>query len=103
MTQKKKKTRKHWTMPRRLWNTQRRTLNYQQKHLLSFIWWSQPQGCRLWDRELAEKFEVSPRTIRRWLSVLKALCLISISQPKGRNRIIYPLIDTIISTPEACE
>ena len=77
-------------MPQRLWTTNKKLLNYQQKHLLSFVWWCAPNGCHCWNGRLAKKFKVTPRTIRRWISKLKRLELIAIGHPDGRGRTIWP-------------
>lgn len=77
-------------MPQRLWAADRKLLNYQQKHLLSFIWWCAPKGCHCWNGRLAKRFKVTPRTIRRWLARLKELELIAIGFPDGRGRTIWP-------------
>ena len=77
-------------MPKRLWLLPHKTLNFQQKHLLSFIWWCTPKGCHCWNCRLALKFKVTPRTIRRWLAKLKALELIAIGHPDGKGRTIWP-------------
>ncbi len=77
-------------MPYKLWAIPRAHLNYQQKHLLSLIWWCAPKGCHCWNNRLAKKFGVCPRTIRRWLAQLKKLELIAIGYPDGRGRTIWP-------------
>ncbi len=85
-----KKKRHHWKMPKRLWHLPRQTLNFQQKHLLSFIWWCAPKGCHCWNGRLAKRFKVSGRSIQRWLTRLKQLNLIAIGHPDGRGRTIWP-------------
>jgi len=77
-------------MPSRLWKIDRSRLNFQQKHLLSFIWWCAPTGCKLWNFQLAHKFQVAPRTIQRWLKILRTEKLIFIGFPDGKGRTIWP-------------
>jgi len=76
-------------MPKALWKLPSETINWQQKHLLSLIWFCGFKGCICWDSVLADKFGVTPRTIRRWLAHLKKLDLIVIGFPGGSKRIIW--------------
>ena len=85
-----KKRKQHYNMPMALWRLPNRILNYKQKHLLSFIWWCAPRGCHCWNCRLAKKFNVSDRTIRRWLARLKQYELIAIGFPDGRGRTLWP-------------
>jgi len=86
----KKKLAKHWKMPKRLWVLKAKKLNYQQKRFLAFIWWCAPFGCHCWNCRLAKRFEVTPRTIRRWIKNLHDLGLIAIGHADGRGRTIWP-------------
>ena len=86
---KRKRHRKR-KMPQRLWNLKIKGLNYQQKHLLNFIWACSTRGCFCWNCRLAVMFEVHPRTIRRWIANLKRLELISIGHADGPGRTLWP-------------
>jgi len=85
-----KKNHEHWKMPHRLWVLPRKTLNFQEKRFLAFIWWCAPRGCVCWNDRHAKRFGVCARTIQRWISHLKKLELIAIGHPDGRGRTIWP-------------
>lgn len=76
-------------MPQVIWKLPRNLLTWQEKHLLSLIWWTGYKGCHVWNGPLGERFGVEPRTVRRWLHNLKKADLIYIDFPKGRNRCIF--------------
>lgn len=76
-------------MPRAIWKLPRNILTWQEKHLLSLIWWTGFKGCHCWNGTFAERFGVSRRTVRRWLARLKKYDLIEIQSGKGMHRMIW--------------
>lgn len=78
-------------MPKWIWLESKRQLPIPIKRFVRFIWRFGPEGCPWWNCVLARYFKVTPRTIRRWLHVLKYYPLIAIAYPDGRNRIIRRL------------
>lgn len=96
---KRKRTRK-WKMPQRLWNLNEPGLNYQQKHLLSFIWACGSRGCVCWNCRLAKRFHRDSRTIRRWISNLHHLGLISIGHADGPGRTLWPKFQAYSAKPK---
>lgn len=87
MSKQKKRVR----MPRWIWSLKRRVLNAAEKRFLSYIWWCANRGCRDWNYQLARRFDVTDRTIRRWISHLERGHLISIQFRHGKHRTIYRL------------
>lgn len=96
----KRKRQRKWKMPQRLWNLDIKGLNYQQKHLLNFIWACSPRGCVQWNCRLAKKFKRNPRTIRRWISNLSRLGLIAIGHADGPGRTIWPKYQAYATKPK---
>jgi len=76
-------------MPKYLWALKRSILNAQEKRFLSYIWWCGDRGCRDWNYQLAKRFDVTGRTIRRWLAHLQRGHLVFINFPHGKTRTIY--------------
>jgi len=85
MPEKKKRQR----MPKWLWQLSPKILNFQQKRLLSFVWWCGDKGCREWNYRLMKRFRVSRATIKRWLKHLNDLHLIYINFPHTKHRTVY--------------
>ncbi len=83
------KRQKRQRMPRWLWLLKRRVLSASEKRFLGYIWWCGDGGCRDWNYQLARRFDVTPRTIRRWLNHLQRGRLIYINYPFGKLRTIY--------------
>lgn len=85
------KRKKRQRMPRWIWQLKRHVMNTELKRFLSYIWWSGDRGCRDWNYQLAQRFDVSKRTIRRWLHRLQNGHLITINFPHGKLRTVYRL------------
>lgn len=86
----KRKKKRKYKMPLRLWRARLPGFNWQQKHFLAFIWSCTPRGCHCWNCRLAKRYHVTPRTIQRWISNLHDLELISIGHPDGPGRTLWP-------------
>jgi len=84
-----KKDAKKYPMPQWIWNLNPRMLNASHQRLLAFIWSCGDTGLRSWNYYIAKKYQVSPRTIRRWLNRLDRLNFIYINFPRTRWRTIY--------------
>lgn len=78
-------------MPKWLWQLSPKILNYQTKHLLSYIWWYGDKGCNKWNWYLAKRARCSDRTIRRRLNKLHVLHLVCVVNPHYKRRRIYRL------------
>ncbi len=76
-------------MPRWIWRLDAKILNYKLKHLLAYFWWCGDRGCQRWNYAIANHFNVSHRTIRRWIKLLEDKHLIYINFPMKTTRTIY--------------
>lgn len=76
-------------MPRWIWQLDAKILNYKLKHLLAYFWWCGDRGCQRWNYAIANRFNVSHRTIRRWIKTLQDKHLIFINFPMKTTRTIY--------------
>lgn len=84
-----KKAKRHEKMPKFYWELEPWILKSNHMRLLSFFWYCSDIGCRCWNYRLAKMFQVSPRTIRRWIKRLHELEFIYINYPSTRHRTIY--------------
>lgn len=78
-------------MPRWIWQEPRADLPISVKRFVRLIWRFDRRGCDWWNCIFAKYFKVTPRTIRRWISIAKVYPLISIAYGEGRNRVIRRL------------
>ena len=85
------KGKKRVRMPRWIWRLPRRWLSASEKRFLGYIWWNGNRGCRDSNYQLARRFDVTDRTVRRWLHHLQHGHLIYINYPFGKLRTIYRL------------
>jgi len=84
-----RKSKTKYKMPKWIWNVAPGILNWQQKYFLSFIWSCDDTGLRSWNYYIAQKYHVSPRTIRRWITRLRRLDFIYVNYPSTTHRTIY--------------
>jgi hypothetical protein len=83
------KTKKREKMPKWIWKLRRPGLSYVIKKFLDYIWWCQDRGCRDWDYQLAERFDRSKRTMRRWIKLVRDLQLVNVQFPSTKSRTVY--------------
>ena len=76
-------------MPKWIWQLPKKTLNFQEKRFLAYIWWCYDKGCHDWNWSLASRFKVHRRTIKRWLFKVKKLRLVNVQSPGLKTRTIY--------------